>query len=105
MPDELQCAVCDNEPAVGVASSPLAPYSVAYGRRCLDENAEPLWLVHATIELVGGPEHVAEWVKTSVRSYNPVSGRYLDWAAILSCYVPPPDPGPWEPPPVDSEPA
>lgn len=96
MPDELRCSICGNEPAVGVAASPLAAYSQAYGRRCLDEGAEPLWLIHATLDMIGGPECAAEWVKR-VRSYNQVSGQYIGWDAIVSCYVPDPDVGP--PPP------
>lgn len=84
----LICDVCRSEPAVGVAASPLAPMSQAYGRECLRQEAEPLWLVHATIDLCGGPEHINEWVK-EIRSYK--DGRYIEWDEIIACYVPDPE--------------
>lgn len=89
------CEVCQAEPSVGVASTPLAAMSVAYGRRCLQENAQPLWIVHFTLDSIGGPAHAAEWVK-HVRSYK--DGGYIDWDAIVACYVPGPD-GPVPPTP------
>jgi hypothetical protein len=38
---ELICSVCEAEPALGVAAVPGVPFSVAYGRACIDANAHP----------------------------------------------------------------
>lgn len=49
----LMCAVCNAEPALGVASSRLGAFSVAYGRSCLEKGLEPKWAVIGTIFCVG----------------------------------------------------
>lgn len=50
---ELICEVCNNEPAVGVAASPLGPVSMAYGRECLRAGVEAKSIVFATMYCVG----------------------------------------------------
>jgi hypothetical protein len=79
------CQVCQNEPGVGVCASTLGPISLAWGAACLSAHAEPLNLIHATFDLIGGPEHAAPWFK-SVRSYK--DGVYIGWDEIVSSYVP-----------------
>jgi hypothetical protein len=48
------CEVCEDEPAVGVASIPMMPVSVAYGRMCLGANAHPWWALVANTAMCGG---------------------------------------------------
>lgn len=60
---DLTCEVCSDEPAVGVACIPGMPVSVAYGRRCLDADAHPLWAVVANTAMCGGLDHAADWWK------------------------------------------
>jgi hypothetical protein len=79
---EPLCQVCSQREAAGVAAMPGVPMSVAYCRPCLNENAHPLWAIHAVIEMNGGVEHVAEWVK-DFRSYR--DGRYIGWDEIVGC--------------------
>lgn len=51
---DLVCEICGLEPAIGVASSPYAPCSLAYGQNCVDRNADALWILTATLEICGG---------------------------------------------------
>lgn len=70
------CEVCRMERAVGVASSPLGPVSLAYGRECLNRRAEPYWLIAALVD-EHGSEGIREDIRATVCSY--VDGRYLSW--------------------------
>src|SRR5437879_9186964 len=60
-PELGNCNCCGNEPAVGVASSGIAAMSIAWGRQCLRQGAEPWWIIDATLEVNGGPQGCAEW--------------------------------------------
>jgi hypothetical protein len=62
----LICEVCGDEPAVGVASVPGVPISVAYGRKCLSANAHPYGIVVANTADVDGYDNSAEWWKQIV---------------------------------------
>lgn len=67
MPD---CQVCGSrEAGVGIASSPLGPFSVCYGQRCLDEGAEPIWAVETLLDINGGIEGCNEWFLDSVKVF------------------------------------
>lgn len=66
LPDALTCDVCEAEPAVGVAAVPGVPMSMAYGRKCLDANAHPRFILVANTAQIGGLEHAAEWWKKMV---------------------------------------
>lgn len=79
------CQVCGRRPGIGVASSSLGAFSLCYCAECADNNAEQLAMVHATLDLCGGPDHVAPWVKT-VTAWN--GERYIGWDEIVACYVP-----------------
>jgi hypothetical protein len=57
----LCCEVCDDEPAVGVAAVPGVSISVAYGRRCLDANAHPWWVIVGNTAAIGGLDQAAAW--------------------------------------------
>lgn len=50
----MKCAVCNMEPAVGVANCGLGlPLSVAYGKNCLLQGAERPEDIQVAIELSG----------------------------------------------------
>lgn len=60
------CQCCDNEPAVGVASIPGVPMSIAWGRKCLDAQVVPYWVAVANSAMIGGYDQAAEWWKETV---------------------------------------
>ena len=45
------CEVCQAEPIFGVASSSIAPVSLAFGKRCLQNRAEPIWALEAMMQV------------------------------------------------------
>ena len=49
--DNQGCECCMKEPSVGVASIPMVPMSIAWGKNCLDAGAVPLWLCFAQVEM------------------------------------------------------
>lgn len=57
----LSCEVCPDAPAIGVASMPGLPVSVAYCRDCLRANAHPWGLLLANTVALGGLVHAAGW--------------------------------------------
>ncbi len=59
LPD-LICQVCYGEQALGVACVPGIPMSVAYGRKCLEQDAHPLEIIRGNVALCGGLEHMHE---------------------------------------------
>lgn len=75
------CDVCNNEPSVGVAASGIGPFSLSWGRECLNRRAEPLWAIEAILEMNGGLVGVAEWFKQQV-TY--VEGRYVTVAEFVA---------------------
>lgn len=77
------CDVCGREREVGVASLPFAAVSVAYCRECLQENAFPLWALHASAEIAGGYAGMADWFQ-ELRSYK--DGRYIDGKEVVRLY-------------------
>ena len=48
------CEVCNVDESVGVGASPLAPWSFAYCKKCWQNNAQPLWVIKAAIEMECG---------------------------------------------------
>jgi hypothetical protein len=75
---ETECEVCGCAGIAGVASSVLAPYSAAYCRRCLEENADCYWLfIYMYYEVGQRGEGIADWVK-QLRTYR--DGHYVTWA-------------------------
>lgn len=59
----LTCDVCHAEPAVGVASSSLGAISLAYGRTCLDRNADAAYILEGTFLTIGpDPKDYALWI-------------------------------------------
>lgn len=75
---EQRCDVCGRDGWVAVGASPLAAMSLAYCTECLQQGAEPEWLVAATVECCGGAQHVhPEVLETPVFR----SGRYEPWNA------------------------
>ena len=73
---ETPCDVCGIEPMVGYAGSPLGPISIAYGKQCLTNGAEPLRLFQAAL----GCETEDE-LKSVLRE-----GGLAEWAQSLSIY-------------------
>jgi hypothetical protein len=59
------CDIC-KEKAVGVVCSLIGVLSQAYCKKCLENCAEPKYLVDMEIELCGGYDKVADWVKDTV---------------------------------------
>ena len=76
----MECDVCGKDEAVGVASLPFAPMSVAFCVPCLKAKAFPLWSMHGSIELAGGPDGCADWFK-ELKSYH--DGDYIGWDRIV----------------------
>jgi hypothetical protein len=71
----LTCNVCEAEPAVGVASSALGAVSLAYGRTCLDKNADATYMLEGTYLSIGpNLADYAEWVWT-ITTYR--DGEYI----------------------------
>jgi hypothetical protein len=59
---EMRCNVCEQEPAVGVAASPLGAISLAYGARCLQGNVEASYVLAGNIYTIGpNPQDYAAW--------------------------------------------
>lgn len=74
--ESLKCEVC-GEPAVGVASS-IMPISHAYCRKCLTENAEPIFIFRYHYDEVSTDgEGLAPWFTENVKSY--MDGKYITW--------------------------
>lgn len=46
---------------MGVAAVPGVPVSVAYGRKCLEANAHPYWIMVNNTALCGGYARCAPW--------------------------------------------
>lgn len=83
-PGKLMCEVCKKNEAVGVANCSLAqPVSHAYCKKCLQEQADPLWCFCAVLELVG-LEHLAGWVN-QVRSYK--DGKYIGFEEVKQHFL------------------
>ena len=51
--EKLICQCCDKNEAIGVASSTMGAFSVAYCQKCLDAGVEPLWALVATAASCG----------------------------------------------------
>lgn len=72
------CEVCGNsEFYAGVASSGLAPMSLAWCFLCLNMGAEMEFLVLSTVECCGGIEHVHE--KAGLVYYDRQKESYIDY--------------------------
>jgi hypothetical protein len=76
------CQVCGERPGVGVASSVLGAFSVAYCDKCLFEGAEPLGDWIATIWICGDPSQVSEEFKSFAVAW--LDGRYIKWDEIIA---------------------
>lgn len=69
------CDVCGSKDDIsGVASSSLAPMSFCFCRKCLMQNAEPICMFDATLEIVG--TEVAEHVRQA-KTFK--DGKYITW--------------------------
>ena len=78
MCEKLKCAVCKDEPAVGVCCVPGVAYSAAYGRKCLDANAHPWDILVANTACIGSLEKSADWWKEMVTCTCKHLGRTLE---------------------------
>jgi hypothetical protein len=63
---DLTCEVCHDEPALGVASVPGVPVSVAYGRKCVAANAHPYHILVANTAAIGGYGEASTWWREMV---------------------------------------
>jgi hypothetical protein len=83
MPSEFQggCDCCHAEPAVGVASIPYLPMSIAWGRKCLEAGVIPYWAAVANTAACGGWEETSEdWqylVEITLAYFNKQHDEFL----------------------------
>lgn len=69
------CDVCGTEEEiVGVASSSFGAISFCFCKKCIVQNAEPISMFEATLEIVG--KEVAEHVRYA-RTFK--DGKYITW--------------------------
>lgn len=79
-----KCDVCERDNReVGVASLPFAAMSIAFCKECLNEDAFPLWALHANAEMCGGYEECADWFK-QMKSFH--DGKYIDGKEVIRLY-------------------
>ena len=69
------CEVCNTHESVGVGASPLAPWSFAYCKECLKNNAQPQWVIKATIEME------CEGGLNGITYYE--NGKYKEYSCLL----------------------
>lgn len=60
LPD-LWCQCCNRNVAIGVASIPGIPMSIAWCTECLEAGAIPMWAAVANTAMCGGLDQAAEW--------------------------------------------
>lgn len=90
MTSALTCNCCNENEAVGVASSSLGPVSFAYCRRCLDEDADCEVMFQVMADMVNGDDTgLADYVKRMKTFKN---GSYITWSDWLKTYEPSPSP-------------
>jgi hypothetical protein len=81
---DLMCEVCNKNKAIGVANCSLAqPCSHAYCRKCLINNADPLWCYCAVLSCVG-MDHLASWVQ-NINSYK--DGKYIGFEEVKQHFL------------------
>ena len=78
MADKLMCEVCKEEEAVGVFCVPGVPMSVAYGKKCLQANAHPWWVLVANTACINGLKNAAEWWKAMVEDTCKHLGKTIE---------------------------
>ena len=75
----ITCECCGKNEAVGVCSSTLGAFSVAFCQKCLDAGVEPVWALVATAASCGEIKDgkllgMAEWfnntLDTSLKYFN-----------------------------------
>lgn len=76
---ELQCNVCEERTAVGVAAVPGIPMSCAYCRECLVANAHPLGIVIANTACCGGYDRCSDWWQHMVDCTLAHLGKTREW--------------------------
>lgn len=59
----VMCEICNKNESKGVCSSQLGGISYAYCQECLDRRAEAKEMIEVTLEINGGWENTADWVK------------------------------------------
>ena len=70
-----RCEVCERNESVGVASSVLGAFSLAFCSDCLEKKAEPFWAIRALVETCGFD--LAEWAEELTTYYR---GEYITMA-------------------------
>jgi hypothetical protein len=61
-----KCNCCNEREAIGVASIPGIPMSVAWCLPCVQSGAIPYWAAVANTACISGMENAAEWWKETV---------------------------------------
>jgi len=78
-PEELICEVCNKNKAIGVASVPGVPLSVAYCKECLMANSHPMYVLIANTALCGKLENCNEWWRKIVMDSIKHQDKTLEW--------------------------
>lgn len=73
----LECDVC-GQPAVGVSSSTLGAISFAFCKRCLDEGAEPYWMLVGTCAICGDIREMTQYVQDMIPRTLSIVGKTMD---------------------------
>lgn len=80
MPEiDLVCNVCRKNKAIGVASVPGVPISVAYCMDCLEAGAHPIGIMIANTACLGGLDRAAGYWKYMVYDSLYRIGKDLEW--------------------------
>lgn len=64
----VKCEVCNERDAIGVASIPGIPVSVAWCTICVRSGAIPYWAVVANTVICGGLDRMADWWQETVET-------------------------------------
>jgi hypothetical protein len=71
-----KCECCFRErPIVGVAST-MAPISIAWCRECLDNHAQPKWIIEGEIIQCGGRQHMRLGWDDGITFFDPTDNAY-----------------------------
>lgn len=80
------CDICGRKAFVAVASSCLGPVSLAHCEECLNNDAEPTWVLDSTIYATGGNVHPAV---EAINTY--VDGKYVTFGDYKKNFYVDPD--------------
>lgn len=80
-PELRKCEVCHRVREVWVAAGALGPYSIARCRECLEQYAEPIWAVEATLAMSRGMKGLASFAKEII-TWHPRKNQYVSIGSL-----------------------